>query len=139
MRNSKFRTVYLIVSEKQYVYIDRTIGIYPLPLLIILRPAGPSHPSFDILAYNGIDAGKTLCLVDALHGFYYACGYENAEVILPPAYLSEEDVLALQKEGYALRACGKLPLNEKTDYAIGDPVTGLENAAWALANKGAFG
>ena len=54
-----------------------------------------SVTSFDVIAYNSIErAGKMLCLVDALHDYYYACGYENGEIILPPAYLSETEVLA---------------------------------------------
>ena len=51
VRNCKFLAIYLIVSEEQYVYVDRTIRIYPLPFLIILRPAGPSKPPLDILTY----------------------------------------------------------------------------------------
>jgi tRNA threonylcarbamoyl adenosine modification protein YeaZ len=35
--------------------------------------------SFDVAAYNALDTktNKILCLVDALHDCYYACGYEN--------------------------------------------------------------
>jgi len=93
--------------------------------------------SFDVAAYNAIDTkGKVLCLVDALHGYYYACGYENGEVIYPPAYISESEVYALQNAGYALRACESLSLNgvEKAD-----PALGLQNAAIALSEKGKFG
>lgn len=93
--------------------------------------------SFDVVAYNAIDTqGKVLCLVDALHGYYYACGYERGEVVYPPAYISEEEVLTLQNAGYRLRSCEQLPLNgvEKAD-----PVLGLQNAALALIEKGKFG
>ncbi|MBQ7879441.1 MAG: hypothetical protein IJ317_02205, partial [Clostridia bacterium] len=93
--------------------------------------------SFDIAAYNAIDTqGKILCLVDALHGYYYACGYEKGEVIYPPAYISETEVYALQNAGYALRSCEELALNgvEKTD-----PVLGLQNAAVALGKREKFG
>jgi tRNA threonylcarbamoyl adenosine modification protein YeaZ len=43
----------------------------------------PSLPvtSFDVAAYNRVSTGKILCLVDALHDAYYACGYENGEVV----------------------------------------------------------
>ena len=47
----------------------------------------PSLPitSFDVAAYNGIDTqGKILCLVDALHDCYYACGYEQGKVCFEP-------------------------------------------------------
>ena len=56
------------------------------------KPALPVT-SFDVAAYNAVDGskGKLLCLVDALHDAYYACGYENGEVTLAPAYLTEEE------------------------------------------------
>ncbi len=114
----------------------------------------PSLPitSFDVAAYNGLDGaeegvidgqgeanGKVLCLVDALHDCYYACGYEHGEVVYPPAYLSEEEVLALTKEGYALRALSKLPLSERAEVALVDPVSGLQKAVEAALKKGGFG
>ena len=106
----------------------------------------PSLPvtSFDVAAYNAIDkqknpTGKLLCLVDALHGYYYACGYENGEVVLQPAYLSEEEVLTLATQGYTLRSTSALPLSEKAEVELVSPVTGLENAVAALAKAGRFG
>ena len=101
----------------------------------------PSLPitSFDVAAYNGLGEGKTLCLVDALHDCYYACGYEKGEVILPPAYLTEEQVLALVAEGYALCGVGEFPLAEKVAVLPADPVTGLQNAVCEKAERGAFG
>ena len=81
------------------------------------KPALPVT-SFDVLAYNALDEGKILCLVDALHDCYYACGYEKGEVVYPPAYLTEEEVLALANEGYALVACTSLPLTEKAAVRI---------------------
>ena len=102
----------------------------------------PSLPitSFDVAAYNAVDGdkGKLLCLVDALHDSYYACGYENGKVVFPPAYLSEEEVLRLHGEGYRLCACGRLPLNEKVEVELVDPVKGLENAVCALAKEENF-
>lgn len=95
--------------------------------------------SFDCAAYNRVDSGKILCLVDALHGAYYVCGYENGQVVYPPAYLTEEEVLAFKVQGYALCACGKIPLSEKTQVEVLDPCKGLENAVLALSKKGAFG
>lgn len=96
-----------------------------------------SITSFDVAAYNAIE-GKILCLVDALHDSYYACGYENGEVVYPPSYLSEEEVLELSKE-YVLYSCGSLPIAEKTQVKLVDPVKGLEKAAEALSKKGKFG
>ena len=99
----------------------------------------PSLPitSFDVMAYNALDS-KILCLVDALHDCYYACGYEKGEVVYPPAYLTEEEVLALVKEGYKLVSCQSVPIAEKAELLIVDPVSGLEKAAVALAEKNAF-
>ncbi len=97
--------------------------------------------SFDVAAYNAIESSgqKILCLVDALHDSYYACGYCNGKVVYPPAYLSEEEVLALVAEGYCLRACSTLPISEKAAVQVVDPVEGLKNAVVALSEKNAFG
>ena len=101
----------------------------------------PSLPitSFDVAAYNALGEGKTLCLVDALHDCYYACGYEKGEVVLPPAYLTEEQVLSVVAEGYALCGVGEFSLAEKVAVLPADPVEGLKNAVCEKAKKGAFG
>ena len=96
--------------------------------------------SFDLAAYTTIGQtpigkGKILCLVDALHDSYYACGYEDGEVTYPPAYLSEAEVLALREKGYALRSCGKLPLEERVFVERADLTQGLINAVNALSQK----
>ena len=107
-----------------------------------LAQGKPSLPitSFDVLAYNAIDTkGKVLCLVDALHDCYYACGYEQGKIVYPPAYLTEEEVLALVQEGYALRGVSVLPISQKTNVEGIDPVNGLLQAAMALSEKDAFG
>ena len=93
--------------------------------------------SFDTIAYNRVgESDKSLCLVDALHGFYYACGYEGEDVVLPPAYLSETEILALAREGgFAIMSVSETPFPiEKAD-----PVTGLINAVCALSKQGKFG
>ncbi len=94
--------------------------------------------SFDTLAYNALD-DKTLCLIDALHDSYYACGYSGGEVAYAPAYLAEEEVLALEKEGYALLSGVELPLSQKAHIRIVNTVEGLFKAVNALAEKSAFG
>ena len=101
------------------------------------KPALPVT-SFDTLAYNALD-GKVLCLVDALHDSYYACGYEQGKVVYPPAYLSEQEVLDLTAEGYTLVACTSLPLAEKTAVTLVDPCVGLEKATKALGEMEKFG
>lgn len=100
----------------------------------------PSLPitSFDVAAYNALDGGKILCIVDALHDCYYVCGYLDGEVIYPPAYLTEEEVLALVKDGYKLVSCQPAPIQQKAELLIVDPVAGLEKAAVALAVKDGF-
>ena len=97
--------------------------------------------SFDVAAYNALDTktNKILCLVDALHDCYYACGYENGEIIYPPAYLTEEEVLDLQKEGYTLVGHGEMPISAKATVQDIDPVAGLAAASEKLAADGKFG
>ena len=94
--------------------------------------------SFACLEYNAID-GKVLCLVDALHDSYYICGYENGKETIPPSYVTEAEVLALQKAGYALRAGTALPIAEKTEIEIFGDENGLALAVEALAKQDAFG
>lgn len=105
------------------------------------KPALPIT-SFEVAAYNAVDAragGKILCLVDALHDCYYACGFDGEKTTYPPAYLTEAEVLALREEDYALRACDELPIAQKAAVERTDPAKGLENAAIALSEKGKFG
>ena len=113
-----------------------------------LATGKPSLPitSFEVAAYNALERGeKTLCVVDALHDAYYACGFDKENhVILPPAYLTEEEVLALVSEGYSLRALRSkeewnIGLAEKATVQACDPAEGLLNAVLAKAEVGAFG
>lgn len=97
--------------------------------------------SFDTLAYNAIDGtGKILCLINALHDCYYACGYENGKIVYAPAFLTEAEVLALVAQGFSLVAGGELPIALKTSVKIVSPLVGLQNAVIALSqNENAFG
>ncbi len=106
---------------------------------LALKKPTLSVTSFDVTAYNGINEGKTLCLVDALHDCYYACGYEKGKIILSPSYLTEEEVLSLEKEGYTLKGCANMPIAEKANLHIVDPVEGLGQATQVLAKEGKFG
>jgi len=101
------------------------------------KPALPVT-SFEVVAYNAVGE-KKLCLIDALHDSYYACGYAGGQVALPPAYLSEEEVLKLADEGYALCSATSVPLSQKAKVQTVDPVQGLLNAVKAKAAEGAFG
>lgn len=95
--------------------------------------------SFDLAAYNAVEKDeKILCLIDAMHGAYYACGYEQGKVILPPAYLTQDEVLALCAQGYALRALAPIPLQERAAVELVDPVQGFARAVEVLEKRGAF-
>ena len=107
-----------------------------------LATGKPTLPitSFEVMAYNTVEPkGKILCLVDALHDYYYACGYEDGKVVLPPCYIAKEEVLSLVEQGYTLRATGVLPLANEAEIQIVNPCEGLQNAVEALAKRGAFG
>ncbi len=105
--------------------------------LAFRKPALPVT-SFDVIAYNE-EKGKILALVDALHDSYYACGYEEGNVSFPPAYLSEEEVLNLAKNGYTMSAFTDLSVMEKAHVNKVDPCVGLERAVKRLAERNAFG
>jgi tRNA threonylcarbamoyl adenosine modification protein YeaZ len=97
--------------------------------------------SFDIAAYNALGANgeKTLALVDAKHGFYYARGYENGKEILQPSYISEAEVLALEAEGFQLCACEISPIFEKANVQRTVPIDGLFGAVKVLSEQNSFG
>lgn len=97
--------------------------------------------SFDVAAYNTLDTheGKILCLVDALHDCYYACGYEKGEIVYPPSYLTEDEVLALCAEGYALVGHGEMPISAKAPVHGINAVDGLVAAANARSKANTFG
>ncbi len=56
-----------------------------------------SITSFDTLAYNE-QGKKVLALIDAKHNGFYACGYENNQVVLQPCYIDRERVTELLTE-----------------------------------------
>ena len=101
--------------------------------------------SFDTLAYNAIDgltggSGKILCLINALHDCYYACGYQDGNIVYAPAFLTEAEVLELVERGFSLVAGGELPIASKTDVSIVSPLAGLQNAVISRSqNQDAFG
>ncbi len=94
--------------------------------------------SFACLEYTDVE-GKALCLVDALHDSYYICGYENGEMTVPPAYVTEAEVLALAKSGYRLRANTHLAIAQKTEVEVVSGERGLCLAVEKLAGERAFG
>lgn len=97
--------------------------------LALTKPA-LSLTSFDLLAYAE-RGGKTLCLVNAGHGYYYAAGYEGESCTLAPAYSGEERVKELIREGYEPRSFAPLGLGER----VLDPAKGLLRASVARASR----
>lgn len=91
-----------------------------------------SVTSFDCLAYAE-ESGKKLCLVDAGHGFFYACPYDGTAVCGPARYLSEEEAKAVISEGYAPVSGEPLMIAGK----VVSPAQGLLKAAQALASRAA--
>ena len=92
--------------------------------------------SFDVIAYNALDdgeQGKILCLIDALHGYYYACAYENGKMILTPEYLEEADVLKFAALGFKLYSTEPLSLGGNAVVNVVNPEKGLLQA---VMNKG---
>ena len=57
--------------------------------------------SFETLAYNKPN-GKVLAVIDAKHGHYYACGFENSKVVLNPSYIDSETVQKLSNEFFVI-------------------------------------
>ena len=56
-----------------------------------------SLTTFDAIAYNDL-CGKVLALIDAKHGSFYACGYDNGEVVFPPSFIDKDTVLEMASE-----------------------------------------
>jgi hypothetical protein len=77
---------------------------------------------------------KALCLIDALHGSFYACGYNNLALTLPPCFIDENRVKELEGE-YSLLSIEEINgLNAKKV----DPVQGLINAIEVKKEKASF-
>ena len=79
--------------------------------------------AFDLLAYNGV-SDKKLCVIDALHGNFYACGYDGEKVILKPCFITLQEVKKLGAE-YKIIADKKV---DGEDFIVGDMLAGLKNA-----------
>lgn len=111
---------------------------------LALATGKPTLPvtSFEVAAYNAVDGEKAMALIDALHGRYYVCGFdEKKEETFSPAYLTQEEILtAADAGGYTLYTFGKLPIAERRAVKIADPVEGLKRATEALSgNEKRFG
>ena len=126
-----------VVGAGSFTGIRIGISVVKGFCLAYQKPALPVT-SFDLMAYNGTN-GKVLCLVDALHDCYYACGYNEGEIVHVPAYLTEEETLALASEGYALRGVSTMAIAQKSAVETVDPVQGLANAVARLSAQEKFG
>lgn len=56
-----------------------------------------SITSFDTIAYNNTN-GRRLAIIDAKHNNFYACGYENGEVVFEASFIDEGKVRELAKD-----------------------------------------
>ncbi len=86
--------------------------------------------SFDCLAYAE-KSGKKLCLVDAGHGYFYACPYDGTAAVAPARYLSREEAEALIAQGYAPVSGEELTIGSQVVCAA----DGLLAAVEALARN----
>ena len=91
--------------------------------------------SFELSAYNAVEE-KALCLVDAMHNSYYACGYDKGVETVAPCYLTEEEVLAYAAQGYALYATSPVAVFERAAGTVVSACEGLKKAALDKSKKG---
>lgn len=83
--------------------------------------------SFDCLAYAE-KSEPLLALVDAGHGYYYACAYDQDKTVAaPPAYCSKEETEAIIGRGFTPIAADRL----FEGCAVVDPCKGLTEAVKA--------
>jgi tRNA threonylcarbamoyladenosine biosynthesis protein TsaB len=74
------------------------------------KPALPVT-SFEVIAYTTGEV-KTLAIISAGHGYVYLCGLnERKEVVLPPAYKSIEEAIALSAEYDVVAGFEELPIS----------------------------
>ena len=84
--------------------------------------------SFDLLAYSDNAPLKSVCLIDANHGNYYVCAYQNGEAQTKPAFMTEEQIKSEFSHFQAV-ASHKL---ENFDNFVANLPSGLTNAVNAL-------
>ena len=107
------------------------IGIATVKGLCLAAEKGAlALTSFDCLAYADTNEQK-LCLVDAGHGNFYACGYFGTQVSIPPLFASREQVDAIIASGYVPVA--HAPLFE--GVRVADAAQGLLAAATSKAGE----
>ena len=102
-----------------------------------LATGKPTIPitSFELAAYT-VKEEKILALSDALHGSFYACGFEKGAAVLPPSYLSREEVERILAQGFVPVSCADLPFSSLQKFS---PADGLYAAVKAKTEQKAFG
>lgn len=93
------------------------------------KPALPVT-SFSLVAYTKKEE-KILVLSDALHGNFYACGYENGKITIEPCYISTDQAKEYIEQGY--KPCSLEALEIETE--IVSPADGLYNAVATLCAR----
>ena len=137
LRLSDFDFFACVVGAGSFTGIRIGISAVKGFCLATKKPAIPVT-AFDLLAYNKEESGKRLCLVNAMHDAYYVCGYDESGICYQPAYLTEDEVLELAKQGYELRSYTVLPISEKTAVTVVDAKDGLVNAVRVLEEQGRY-
>lgn len=89
-----------------------------------------SITSFDTLAYNK-KKGKYLSVIDAKHGSYYVCGYDDKKVVKEPSFIDKEKLLSLKNEFEFLSG----EVIDGVDCEIVSVKDGLKNAVLEKANE----
>ncbi|MDY6367212.1 MAG: tRNA (adenosine(37)-N6)-threonylcarbamoyltransferase complex dimerization subunit type 1 TsaB [Clostridia bacterium] len=80
--------------------------------------------SFDTIAYNK-KGGKVVAVIDAGHGGVYAAAYKDKQLVMPPEYMTVDELKKCTK-GFKKLSFGEIP-NLKTE--IVSPLEGLINYA----------
>ena len=91
--------------------------------------------SFLSLAYNVSEQVNKLTIVDARHDNYYVCGFNgNNEIILPPCFLTKEQVIE-KSDGFVLISDTAV---EGVNTVIGDIANGFRLAVEDNLDKADF-
>lgn len=85
--------------------------------------------SFETMAYSAKE-GKYLTVIDAHHGNYYVCGFEDREIVIQPKFMTFDELTSI--EGFKLISGKEIPVL-KTEVV--DTSKGLYNAVIAKYNQ----
>ena len=89
---------YIAVSNGPGSFTGIRIGVSTIKALCLAYDKkAVAVTSFDTIAYNKKD-DKVLAVINAGHGGYYACGYNNGKVEIEPCYILAERLQELEKD-----------------------------------------